>query len=259
MRDITGYNAAYDRGELAEPPALGEEPRAVRAAPVHPGRGRRAQRPHDGGGPRRRGLHLPHRPDGPGGRHPPGDRHPAPIGRRDHRRHQGQHPFPAGVRRVVAGRQPGHPRPARRRAADRQGRHAAADGLVQRRPPHPGGWVGEDEVRKVVAHWRRQSEPRYVEGVEGHGDEAGGPAIGGAGDGTTTNCWNRPRSWSCVRSWARRRCCSASSGSASPGPGGSWTCWSGGAWWALGGLQGPGRAHDGGGARQRGGSRGAPS
>jgi S-DNA-T family DNA segregation ATPase FtsK/SpoIIIE len=40
-----------------------------------------------------------------------------------------------------------------------------------------GGWVGEDEVRKVVAHWRRQAQPSYVEGVEG--DEptgAGEPA-----------------------------------------------------------------------------------
>jgi S-DNA-T family DNA segregation ATPase FtsK/SpoIIIE len=34
-----------------------------------------------------------------------------------------------------------------------------------------GGWVGEDEVRKVVAHWRRQASPDYVEGVEG--DEPG--------------------------------------------------------------------------------------
>ena len=35
-----------------------------------------------------------------------------------------------------------------------------------------GSWVGEDEVRKVVAHWRRQqAQPQYVEGVEG--DEAG--------------------------------------------------------------------------------------
>lgn len=39
-----------------------------------------------------------------------------------------------------------------------------------------GAWVGEDEVRKVVAHWRRQAEPRYVEGVEGADD------VGGAGD-----------------------------------------------------------------------------
>jgi len=40
-----------------------------------------------------------------------------------------------------------------------------------------GPWVGEDEVRKVVAHWRRQAQPQYVDGVEG--DE---PAAG-SGDG----------------------------------------------------------------------------
>ncbi len=36
-----------------------------------------------------------------------------------------------------------------------------------------GPWVGEDEVRAVVAHWRRQSGPRYVEGVEGEDAAAG--------------------------------------------------------------------------------------
>src|SRR5204863_1285556 len=30
-----------------------------------------------------------------------------------------------------------------------------------------GAWISEEEVRKVVAHWRRQSAPQYVEGVEG--------------------------------------------------------------------------------------------
>jgi S-DNA-T family DNA segregation ATPase FtsK/SpoIIIE len=30
-----------------------------------------------------------------------------------------------------------------------------------------GPWVGEDEVHAVVAHWRRQSGPRYIDGVEG--------------------------------------------------------------------------------------------
>src|SRR5207245_11573442 len=36
-----------------------------------------------------------------------------------------------------------------------------------------GAWVGEDEVRKVVAHWRRQAQPQYVEGVEGDHHEPG--------------------------------------------------------------------------------------
>jgi DNA segregation ATPase FtsK/SpoIIIE, S-DNA-T family len=41
-----------------------------------------------------------------------------------------------------------------------------------------GPWVDEEDVRKVVAHWRRQGAPSYVEGVDG-GDAAPG---GGAED-----------------------------------------------------------------------------
>src|SRR5205823_14109465 len=45
-----------------------------------------------------------------------------------------------------------------------------------------GSWVSEEEVRKVVAHWRRQTtEPHYVEGVEGD-DGPGGGSLGGGGD-----------------------------------------------------------------------------
>ena len=65
VRDITGYNGMFDRGELPtkdDPdPSTGQ---GLRAAAVHRHRGRRAQRPHDGGRPRRRGEHLPHRADG---------------------------------------------------------------------------------------------------------------------------------------------------------------------------------------------------
>jgi len=48
-----------------------------------------------------------------------------------------------------------------------------------------GSWVDEDEVRRVVAHWRRQqAEPRYVEGVEGSGDDQTATAgRGGADEG----------------------------------------------------------------------------
>ncbi|MDP8938164.1 MAG: DNA translocase FtsK [Actinomycetota bacterium] len=44
-----------------------------------------------------------------------------------------------------------------------------------------GPWVGEDEVRKVVAHWRRQAHPQYVDGVEGDEPSAGG--MNGSPDG----------------------------------------------------------------------------
>jgi hypothetical protein len=41
-----------------------------------------------------------------------------------------------------------------------------------------GPWVSEEEVRAVVAHWRRQSSPRYIEGVVGDDESA---TIGGSG------------------------------------------------------------------------------
>jgi S-DNA-T family DNA segregation ATPase FtsK/SpoIIIE len=44
-----------------------------------------------------------------------------------------------------------------------------------------GPWVSEEEVRKVVAFWRRQAQPQYVEGVEGD-DNLSGAARGAGGD-----------------------------------------------------------------------------
>jgi S-DNA-T family DNA segregation ATPase FtsK/SpoIIIE len=48
-----------------------------------------------------------------------------------------------------------------------------------------GAWVDEAEARNVVAHWRRQAGPRYVSGVEGKDDESpgGGSGAGRNGDG----------------------------------------------------------------------------
>ena len=43
-----------------------------------------------------------------------------------------------------------------------------------------GCWVSEEEARKVVAHWRRQAEPVYIEGVEGDGDDSTGSPFGGS-------------------------------------------------------------------------------
>jgi S-DNA-T family DNA segregation ATPase FtsK/SpoIIIE len=41
-----------------------------------------------------------------------------------------------------------------------------------------GPWVSEEEIRAVAAHWRRQSGPSYVEGVEGEESGLGGAAAG---------------------------------------------------------------------------------
>ena len=38
-----------------------------------------------------------------------------------------------------------------------------------------GAWVDEEDVRKVVAFWRRQSGPSYVEGIEGPDTGPAGP------------------------------------------------------------------------------------
>jgi S-DNA-T family DNA segregation ATPase FtsK/SpoIIIE len=38
-----------------------------------------------------------------------------------------------------------------------------------------GPWVDEDDVHKVVGHWRRQASPSYVAGVEGADGTTGGP------------------------------------------------------------------------------------
>ena len=56
---------------------------------------------------------------------------------------------------------------------------AAGSGRAQR---IQGSWVDEECVRKVVAHWRRQaSAPTYVEGIAGD-DAAVGSGAGGAAD-----------------------------------------------------------------------------
>ena len=97
-----------------------------------------------------------------------------------------------------------------------------------------GAWVSEEEVRKVVAHWRRQSsDPTYVAGIEGedgHGSMSGSATFGGDDDDDEASRGRR-WSWSCVRSSDRRRCCSASCGSASLGRDASWTCSSSAASW----------------------------
>jgi S-DNA-T family DNA segregation ATPase FtsK/SpoIIIE len=57
---------------------------------------------------------------------------------------------------------------------------AAGSGRAQR---IQGSWVDEECVRKVVAHWRRQSSaPSYVEGIADEDPAGGGGPGGGAAD-----------------------------------------------------------------------------
>jgi S-DNA-T family DNA segregation ATPase FtsK/SpoIIIE len=77
-----------------------------------------------------------------------------------------------------------------------------------------GSFVSEEEVRKVVAHWRRQApEVVYVSGVEG--EEGAVARAGCSPDLVATTTRTRP---SCARRWSwsfatnsdPRRCCSGS-------------------------------------------------
>ena len=81
------------------------------------------------------------------------------------------------------GRQPGHPRPARCRAPDRKGRHAAADGVVLQPAAHPGA-VGQRGGGPVG---RRPLEAAATDGDRGRhrgGRRAPrGPRSGGGDDG----------------------------------------------------------------------------
>ena len=111
-----------------------------------------------------------------------------------------------------------------------------------------GCWVNEKEVRAIVGSWRRQAPEvrttrRSRAPTMAPARRPAWPAAAPATT-TTTSCCCRPWSWSCAPSSARPRCCSASCGSASPGPVASWTCSSSGAWSARRGLEGARRAHD---------------
>ena len=182
VRDITGYNAAYDRGDLDREPGLGEEPKhyerlpfvlvvvdelndlmMVAARDVEESICRIAQMA------RAVGIHLV-------------------IAT--------QRPSVDVITGVIKANVPSRLAFAVSSLADSRGildqpgaerligkgdmLLLTASSSVARRIQ--GAWVGEDEVRKVVAHWRRQSEPRYVEGVEGS-DEGPGAGAGFGADG----------------------------------------------------------------------------
>jgi DNA segregation ATPase FtsK/SpoIIIE, S-DNA-T family len=182
VRDITGYNAAYDRGDLTAPPALGEEPKQyerlpfilvvvdelndlmmVAARDVEESICRIAQMA------RAVGIHLVIATQ-----RPSVDVITGVIKANVPSRLAFAVSSLADSRVILD--QPG----AERLIGKGDMLLLTASSSVARRIQ--GSWVGEDEVRKVVGHWRRQSEPRYVEGVEGTDDGPGGGA-GVAADG----------------------------------------------------------------------------
>ena len=87
-----------------------------------------------------------------------------------------------------------------------------------------GSWVSEEEVRKVASVWKRQApEITYDTEVQGRRRRQRlarwGMGSGSSGGDDDDDLCSRRWSSSCDRSSGRRRCSSASSRSASPGPG----------------------------------------
>ena len=173
--------------------------------------------------------HLPHRADGPRRRHPSRDRDAATVGRRDHRRDQGQHPEPARVR----GEQP------RRLAVilDQPGAEklvGKGDMLLltassSRTERIQGAWVDEDCVRKVVAHWRRQTITTRVRG--GRAGRRRAPAPDSVDDDEGDELLEQAMELVVRAGWARQHVDAAAqaAGGLRAGPGASWTSSSGGA------------------------------
>ncbi len=78
-----------------------------------------------------------------------------------------------------------------------------------------GAYITDEEIHAVVDACKDQAEPEYTEGVTTPRPTASARTSTPTSATTwTSSC--RPSNWSCPVSSARRRCCSANCGSASP-------------------------------------------
>ena len=190
----------HERGPLPQPGRAQPLPQEERrgAAAAHPLRDRRARGPDDGRPGRSRGLDHPPRAEVARHRHPPGAGDAAPLDRHHHRHDQGQHPRADRLRRLLADRLAGDPRPGRGRVAARPGRHA----LPRRRQL-------EAAARPGRLHHRGRDRPHHQPlgqagrtGIRGRaaGDPGGGRRRRGTratSTPTATTCSTRRSAWSC--------------------------------------------------------------
>ena len=176
VRNLSGFNQkvaeAEKQGRKLEDPLTLEsgEPQPLTALPQHRGGDRRAGRPDDGGRQEGRGADRAARAEGARRRHPPGARDAAPVGRRDHRPDQGQHPDAHRLPGVLQDRFAHHPRPVGRRGAARHGRHAlpaarhrpaaARARRLRRRPRGAQGRRAPEDARQAGVPERRARSPR---------------------------------------------------------------------------------------------------
>ena len=146
VRDVGGYNAMFDRGEL--PTAENPDPHGGRTYERLPYIVIVVDELNDlmMVAARRGSKHLSDRPDGSRRWYPPRDRNAASVGRCHHRCDQGERSEPARVLGEHARRLSRHPRPAGRGEADRSRRHAADVGVVVALAADPR-FVGRRGVR----------------------------------------------------------------------------------------------------------------
>jgi S-DNA-T family DNA segregation ATPase FtsK/SpoIIIE len=103
---------------------------------------------------------------------PPDHGHAAAVGRRHHRRDQGQSADPDQLPGDQQDRQPDDPWRTGRRAAAGQGRHALHARRKQIIRVH-GPFVSDEEVRAVADHWRKQACPDYNQSVTEEPEDGG--------------------------------------------------------------------------------------